>query len=178
LAVIFGASLALAAVALSVGWSSDHGLAVRDGEAWLVQTGLDAGFAVLAGGLVVGLLLGGALGWIGGSKVWTMLWAHEDERVAKQLAAVNERARRLEEERHAVEDRIDRARQQGIEIAYQRAWEREQELVSLQRQLRSAEDKVKKLEGKLKGAHGRARRKGKHTDATRTLEASAGSVRT
>lgn len=153
--------LLLGGGALVSGWSDHYALAVKTAAGWSLQEDGRGGWLLLTAGSLAGLVLGGVAGVLAGSRIWEMFARHENAELAERIAAVDKASQKLAVERNDLLASIETARHEGIEIAFKRAWERESALVTAQRQVKVAEERVKRLEGQLKGAQGRASRKAK-----------------
>lgn len=156
----FSASLVLAVLALVFGWSDHYAFAVRNGNDWALSTGLGAGFLVLLAGVVAGGTAVGGLGLLAGAKLWQSDAECGAERVAELIG-------QLESERKNAQVQIEIARKEGMESGRERVYHSEQN-----RKL--AEDRAQRLEGRLKGAQGKANRKAKQANGVASVDPAIG----
>jgi len=156
-------------------WVAHHGMAALvDGRWDLINSGW-AALGMLAGTfLFVGVVFGGLLGFLGGSRIWAMFLAGRDEAVTVahqqieeervearrkieiMLSDIETKKREVARERWAMDDKITQATAAARQEALNRAENAEQKS-------RQATRRADRTAGLLKGSHAKARRIAKRT---------------
>lgn len=157
--IIFFAVILFIATWLANQWVATHGVATLVGTQWdVTATGWQA-VGLLSGGFVMtGMIFGGLIGFLAGSKIWGMFVIDKSKgesdaqkKVAAILAELAAQKIALDRDRWAMTDKID----QAVADARHEVLTR---LETAEREIRTATHTKNKTIGRLKGAQAKCKR--------------------